>query len=166
MRTNAAAGTKTELAPLRAVGFAELLRDLPDMAVRVREGRSTHSPFPVDRAVEQLNTTPCQLRAHGIRVIHPDGELEPRPCLRAGDNSRLDQVACRRNPEQVDDQVLEPECRGVFVFVDRRQVEDDFVKRFRPLRVIDEQGDGANTPQRSSHVHTSFRSRLTGSSDG
>ena len=40
----------------------ELLRDLPDVAVRVRERGRAHPPLPVDRAVEQLDAAVRQLR--------------------------------------------------------------------------------------------------------
>ena len=73
-----------------------------------------------------------------------------------GDRSGLDQVACRWDLEQVDDRVLESECRGVLVFPDHRQVEDLLVERLGPSWIIDEQGDGTNTLQRRTHFRTSF----------
>src|SRR5438309_10068187 len=151
-----ALSTASSAWPLRPVRLEELLRDLPDVAVGIGEAGGTHSPITVHRAVEQRYAALNQFRAHGIRVIHPDGELEPRPGCAAADRSRLDQVAGGWNPEQVDDGVLEAERRGVLVLPDHRHVEDLAVERLRPSRVFDEQRDGTDTLQRRTHFRTSF----------
>src|SRR5437588_9846836 len=121
------------------------------MTVGIGEAGSAHPPRPVHRPVEQLHAPRCELRAHRIRIVYPDAQLEARPGLRNGDSSGIDQVAYRGKLEQVDDHVVELERCGVLVLPDRRQVEHALVERFRPLRILDEQRDGANAFQRGTH---------------
>jgi hypothetical protein len=53
----------------------QFLRDLPDVAVGIREAGGAHSPGPVDRAVEQYNLARSEGVAYRVCVVHPDREL-------------------------------------------------------------------------------------------
>ena len=73
----------------------ELLRDLPHVAGGILEGGRTHSPWPIHRAVQELNSASDELRARGIHVIDLDRELKARSGLAVGHCRRLDELTCR-----------------------------------------------------------------------
>src|SRR5829696_2590240 len=132
-------------------GPRQLLRDFPDVAVRIAERRGAHPPFAVYRPVEQRDAARGELRDRCVGVVDPDRELEPRADVPTRDSGGLDQLGRGPGREQVDDQIVELE-RGRFrVLEDDRHVEDPFVERLRPLRVVDEQRDGANAGERRIH---------------
>src|SRR6266576_6229927 len=134
-----------------SLALGEVLCDLPDMAVGVGESRGAHPPLPVDRAVEQLDAAVRQLSDDRVRILDPDRELGARPCVGAADRLGRDQLVRRGRREQVDDRVLELEHRRVLVLEDHGHVESLLVERFRPLRILDEQGDRADALQRLAH---------------
>jgi hypothetical protein len=102
---------------VHVLGAGEILRDLPDMARRIAEAGGAHAPGPIHRAVEG-DAACVELGASCIRVGNASGELKARPSLRAADRSGLDELARRRDPEQVDDRVVEVEGRRVLVVVE------------------------------------------------
>jgi hypothetical protein len=55
--------------------LGQILRDLPDVAVRIGEGDRTHAPVTIRRATDQCHSVLVQFSAHRIDVLNPDGEL-------------------------------------------------------------------------------------------
>lgn len=115
--------------------------------IGIGEGGGAHPPGAVHRAVEQRDAARRQVGAHGVRVGHPDRELEARPSVAGGDRRGSDERRRFGDREQVDDHVVEPERRGLPVLEDHRHAEDVLVERLRPLRVLDEEGDGPHALQ-------------------
>ena len=66
------------------VGAADLLGDLPDVAVGIGETRGAHLPGPVHRAVQQRHATPGELGADRVRVVDEYRELEAGAALARG----------------------------------------------------------------------------------
>lgn len=62
----------------------QLLRDLPDMAGRVGEAGGAHTPLPVHRPVDEVDSPAGELVADGIDVIHEDRELQARSGIATG----------------------------------------------------------------------------------
>ena len=75
MRTSIAA---KELLTGLGRGPTELLRDFPDMARGIGEGRGAAAPRPVDRTVEEHYAKTAQRRANGVHVIDLDREQNAR----------------------------------------------------------------------------------------
>ena len=59
----------------------QLLRDLPGVAARIREGERAHSPGAVCRAADDRDFALVQFDTHRIRVLDEHDEL-PNPSLR------------------------------------------------------------------------------------
>lgn len=60
----------------RALGLVQVLGDFPDVPSRVSEARDPHTPWPVNRAVEQHYSPIGELGAGRVNVIDPDGKQE------------------------------------------------------------------------------------------
>src|SRR5216683_1170439 len=121
-----------------------------------REARRADSPWTIHRAVEQLHAMGCQLCTRCIHVIHRDCELESRPGLAAGDGSRLDEIDCCSDLEQVDQSVRKLENSRVLVFEEHREAKDLPVEELRPLQILNEQRDGVDGLRRRIHFFTMF----------
>ena len=125
--------------------LTQLLRDFPDVPVRVGEGSGPNAPRAINGAVQERDAPRSQLTAGRIRILDPDRELEPRTGVALPDGRGADQSICLSAVEQVQKGVVQAKHRAVRVSEDRSRVEGSFVERLRSRHILDEQRDRANT---------------------
>ena len=114
---------------------------------RVAEASGADTPWPVHRAVEQFDAAAGQLGAHGVDVVHFDGELHSGTGICAGHCGRPDELGSFGDVEQVDQCVFELEDSRDIVLENDRQPEDCLIEALRRGQVFDKQGDGTDAPR-------------------
>src|ERR1700730_13980592 len=115
-RQRIASSLRDSAAEASAPGLGERLRELPDVTTWIGEAGRADSPWSIHRAIQQFHSAGFQLGARCVYVMHRDGELEARPGPRTRHHTRLDQIACGRDLEEVDQGVLKSEHCGILVF--------------------------------------------------
>jgi hypothetical protein len=132
----------------------DVLGDFPDVPVRIGEARGPLAPVAIDGAAEQSHAEAFQVGNDRVDVIDPDRQHEPRSGAATGRRSGFDQVVACPLVQQVDQGVTEGEHRRTLVLIVDRSTEDVLVEGLRPTQIVDEQGDGADSPRNAAHAPT------------
>jgi hypothetical protein len=106
------------------------VRDLPDMTVGIGEARGPDSPRAIHRSIQQGDAARGEFGAGLIDVIDANRELKPRSGVGGRDLRGSNEIGRLRAHQKIDHEVVEIHDGGVFIFVDRRKIEDVMVEVF------------------------------------